>query len=167
MPLTELEDRQAAESWSAEEEMVIKTIQQTECVSRPEAIRRMQRRKKASRWAAGGTSPGREGILGSGRRCWNPRCTKGEDGGRGSLAHLRADARYCGAACKKAVQRSLNRQNRVSNRQCLCGFKGGQIGGLVPSHQVNESVRRTGTAGLKGTKAKMVQPRRLAIGGFE
>jgi hypothetical protein len=108
MPLTELEDRQAAESWSAEEEMVIKTIQQTECVPRPEAIRRMQRRKKVSRWAAGGTSPGCEGILGSGRRCWNPRCTKGEDGGRGSLAHLRADARYCGAACKKAAQRSLN-----------------------------------------------------------
>ncbi len=112
MPLSET-------AWSEAEELIITAIRQTESVPRAEAIRRMQRRKKASRQ--------RVTASGAGRLCRNPRCTRGDDGGPGSLAHLRADARYCNASCKKAVQRSPNRQNRPSNRQCLCGSKGGQI----------------------------------------
>ncbi len=62
------------------------------------------------------------------RYCHNPRCPNGENGRPTSLAHLRADARYCGPTCKKAAQRSPNREKQASNRQCLCGSKGGQVG---------------------------------------
>ena len=124
-----------AAGWSDEEELVIVTIQQAESVPRAEAIRRMQRRKKASRSAAGSTGFRREGVLGPGRLCRNPRCTRGDDGGPGSLAHLRADALYCDDACRMAAQRSPNRPNRPSNRQCLCGFKANKSGSLVPPHQ--------------------------------
>jgi hypothetical protein len=126
MQPTEAQNRQTAQSWSVEEELTITTIQQTESVPRPEAIRRMQRRKHASR------------RLATGRVCRNPRCTKGEDGGPGSLAHLRADARYCNATCKKAVQRSSNHRNRASNRQYLCGSKRGQSGSVVPPLHADE-----------------------------
>jgi hypothetical protein len=113
MQINEEQNRQVSPmGWSAEEELFIETIQRTEFVQRPEAIRRMQRRKHASRRLAARCS------------CRNPRCTRGEDGGAGSLAHLRADALYCNAACKKAGQRSLKRKNRASNRQYLCGSKG-------------------------------------------
>lgn len=63
--------------------------------------------------------------------CQNPNCPNGEDGQPASLAHLRADALYCNRACQKAAQRSPNRQNRASNRQCLCGSKGDKSGGMV------------------------------------
>jgi hypothetical protein len=124
MQLTEAQSARAAESWSAEQELIIATIQQAESVPRAEAIRRMQRRKKASRPVLDRPVPTTQ------RLCRNPRCTRGDDGGPGSLAHLRADALYCNATCKKAVQRSPKRQNRPSNRQCLCGSKRGQFGSL-------------------------------------
>jgi hypothetical protein len=66
---------------------------------------------------------GRETVLATERLCRNPQCTRGDDGGPGSLAHLRADARYCDDTCKKAGQRSLRRENEPSNRQCLCGSR--------------------------------------------
>ena len=135
MSLVEAKDQQIAQSWSAEEELTIATIQQTESVPRPEAIRRMQRRKKMSPLTIALTSLNRGAVLATGRRCRNLRCSKGDDGGPGSLAHLRADARYCDATCKKAVQRSSKLRNRASNRQCLCGSKRGQSGSLVPPHQ--------------------------------
>jgi len=257
MSLVEAKDQQSAQSWSAEQELIIKTIQQAESASRAEAIRRMQRRKKAShlavdrpwyaarlfdwwlldfsipvrggdehlmlaipiggrrrggfvslespkdvdhaaerlkgnagfpnvriecsrergayhevRWgeneplitkrsdqtevqitqhrAAGeffGYSDlairaflleqfGRETVLATERLCRNPRCTRGEDGGPASLAHLRADALYCDATCKKAGQRSSNRQHRSSSRQGLCGPKGDKIDSLLlPPYQ--------------------------------
>lgn len=47
MPLIEAHGGQTALSWSAEEELTSKPIQQTEAV--PRAAARMQRRKKASR----------------------------------------------------------------------------------------------------------------------
>ena len=119
MHLAEAQSVQIAESWSAEEELTITAIKQTESVSRSEAIRRMQRRKKLSPLATALKSLNQGAALGSGRLCRNPRCTRGEDHGPGSLAHLRADAQYCNTACKKAFQRSPNRENRVSNRQCL------------------------------------------------
>jgi hypothetical protein len=117
--------------WSAEEELVISTIQQRESVPRPEAIRRMQRRKKASRMATLLTSSKRVAAPAAGRMCRNPRCTRGDDGGPASLGHLRADALYCDATCKKAGQRSPNRQNRPSNRQCSRGPKGDKSGSLL------------------------------------
>jgi hypothetical protein len=129
VPKTEAE---SAEAWSADEERTIKTIQQAESVPRAEAIRRMQRRKKISHSVAALTSLKRRAMFAIDRMCRNPRCTKGEDGGPRSLTHLRADARYCDATCKKAVQRSLNRQNRTSNHQSLSGSKRGQFGSLVP-----------------------------------
>ncbi len=121
MPPTETQGIQSIQSWSAEEESIIATIQQTESVPRAEAIRRMQRRKKSSTPLVG-----RSAAPITQRSCRNPRCTRGEDGSPGSLAHLRADALYCGATCKKAVQRGARRQNQPSNRQCLCGSKRGQ-----------------------------------------
>ena len=133
MQLTDSQSRQNAQSWSTEEELTIITIQQTESVSRSEAIRRMQRRKKLSPLATATKSLNRAAALGSGRLCRNPQCTRGEDHGPGSLAHLRADALYCNAACKKAAQRSPNRQNRGSNHQCLCRSKGDKNGSLRPS----------------------------------
>jgi len=63
---------------------------------------------------------GRDTVLAAERLCRNPRCTRGDDGGPGSLAHLRADARYCDDTCRKAGQRSLRRENGASNRRCLC-----------------------------------------------
>jgi hypothetical protein len=124
--------------WSSEEEQIIAAIQQTESVPRIEAIRRMQRRKKSGRSRFAGlracsvqTGPGRQAE----RLCRSPRCTRGDDGGPASLAHLRANARYCDATCKKAARRSRRLGNPTTNRQCLCGSKGGQIGPLVhPYH---------------------------------
>jgi len=244
MRVSEVQSRQSPDAWSADEELIIATIQQTESVPRAEAIRRMQRRRKRSFLAVdrawymtrlddlwllnfsiplssgdgcfflavpiggrrrGGLVPfaspktaeqaaeklrskaafpnvriersrqggtchevwwgedkpaisesdnqiedriaehraageffgysdseirafllnqfGREPVLAAERLCRNPRCTRGDDGGPGSLAHLRADARYCDDTCKKAGQRSLRRENGASNGQCLCGSK--------------------------------------------
>ena len=135
MPFAETPCARAEESWSGEEELTIRTIQQAESVPRAEAIRRMQRRKKASRFVAD-----RPAVPTTERLCRNPRCTRGDDGGPESLAHLRADALYCNATCKKAVQRGSNRQNRPSNRQCLCGSKRGQIGSLRSPYGADEHV---------------------------
>ena len=134
MQLTEAQSAQTAQSWSAEEELIINTIQQAESVPRAEDIRRMQRRKKASHLA----SFRQETVPAPGRLCRNPRCTRGDDHGPASLAHLRADARYCGAACKKAVQRKPGLRNQASHRQCLRGSKRGQIGSLLSPHQPEE-----------------------------
>ena len=116
------ETQSRAPSWSEEEELTIRTIQQAESVPRIEAIRRMRRRKKAASslpvWLAGPTTA---------RLCRNPRCRRGDDGGPGSLAHLRADARYCNDACTKAGQRSLKGENEPSNRQYLSGCKRDKI----------------------------------------
>jgi hypothetical protein len=133
------------DTWSDEEERTIRMIQQAECVPRMEAIRRMQRRKQASRFPLF-QSRLTENVRrepSRGRVCRNPRCTRGDDGGPGSLAHLRADARYCGAACKKAVQRSPKLENQASNPQCLCGSKRGQFGPLVPQAKENEPAKKT------------------------
>jgi hypothetical protein len=121
--------------WSDEEELIISTIQQTDSVSRPEAIRRMQRLKKSSRW----TSFRKETVLAGGRLRRNSRCTRGDNGGPGSLAHLRGDALYCDDACKKAAQRSPNRQKQPSNSQCLCGSKRDKNGSQLSPHQPGES----------------------------
>lgn len=51
-----------------------------------------------------------EARMPQGRVCQNPRCRRGDGGGPGSLAHLRADAVYCNTTCKKAVQRRSNRE---------------------------------------------------------
>ena len=93
--------------WSDEEELIIATIQRTDSVPRPEAIRRMQRLKKSRRWGSFRSKV----VLAGGRLCRNPECTRGDDGGPGSLAHLRADALYCDDACRMAAQRSPNRLN--------------------------------------------------------
>lgn len=69
------------------------------------------------------------------RLCRNPCCTRGDDGGPGSLGHLRADALYCDDACRMAAQRSPNRQNQPSNSQCLCGSKANKSGSLVVPHE--------------------------------
>jgi len=122
MQLAEGQSTQTAPSWSADEELMIKTIQQAESVPRAEAIRRMQRRKHASR------------RLATRRLCRNPRCTRGDDGGPGSLAHLRADALYCDDACRMAAQRTPKPEKRASNRQCLCGSKANKSDSLVPPH---------------------------------
>ena len=120
MQLDEAQNRKLSPmGWSAEEELVIATIQQNESVPRPEAIRRMQRRKMKSRMATNRTSSMRDAAPAPGRVCRNPRCKRGDNQGPGSLAHLRADALYCNATCKKAGQRSLKLKNRASNRQCL------------------------------------------------
>jgi hypothetical protein len=119
MHLAEAQSAQTAQSWSAEEELIIKTTQQIESVTRAEAIRRMQRRKKTSSLSLTRPRFEQESRRAALRLCRNPRCTRGDDGGPGSLAHLRADALYCGDTCKKAAQRSPNRENWASNRQCL------------------------------------------------
>jgi hypothetical protein len=116
--------------WSEEEESIIATIQQTESVPRPEAIRRMQRRKKLSPSDAALTTKRPTGLA-TGRLCRNPRCTRGDDRGPGSLAPLRADALYCNTTCKKAALRSLKHKNRTSNRQCLCGSRGDKFSSLL------------------------------------
>ena len=145
MPLKveQIRESPVTSGWSAEEELVIATIQATESVPRPEAIRRMQRRKKTSGWE----SFRRETVLAAGRVCRNPQCTRGGNGGPGSLTHLRADALYCDATCKKAGQRSPNRQNQPSNRQCLCGSKGDKNGPLLSLHHPEESAPQIASNG--------------------
>ena len=133
MQLAKAQSAQSAQSWSAEEELIIATIHQAESVPRAEAIRRMQRRKKASRLVAESSA-----VPSTQRLCRNPRCTRGDDGGPRSLAHLRADALYCNATCKKAVQRSPKRPNRRSDRQFLCGCKRGQFGSLRSTYSADE-----------------------------
>jgi hypothetical protein len=134
------------DTWSDEEERIIRTIAQAECVPRMEAIRRMQRRKRASRFPLFQPRP-------TGRVCRNPRCSRGDDGGPGSLAHLRADARYCGATCKKAVQRSPKLENQASNPQCLCGSKRGQFSSLVPQAKEMSLQRKQCTYGFRSILA--------------
>ena len=51
MTLAEAQSRQSAQSWSAEEKLIITTIQHVESVPRAEALRRIRRRKKASHLA--------------------------------------------------------------------------------------------------------------------
>jgi hypothetical protein len=126
MRLAEVKRLQSANAWSTEEEQTIAAIQQTESVLRTEAIRRMQRRKKASRsLALRLAAPTMQH-----RVCRNPRCARGDDGGPGSLAHLKADALYCNDACRMAGQRSPSRRNRTSDRQCLRGSKANKFGSL-------------------------------------
>jgi hypothetical protein len=133
MQVAEALGEQAAQAWSAEEERNITTIQQTESVPRAEAIRRMQRHKKAARaLMQRSTAPSTQ------RLCRNPRCTRGDGGGPGSLAHLRADALYCNATCKKAGQRSSKRLNRPSDRQYSCGAKGDKFGSLRSPYGADE-----------------------------
>jgi len=126
---------ESADTWSADEELTIAAIQEADSVSRAEAIRQMQRRKKAASslpaWLARPTTT---------RLCRNPRCRRGDDGGPGSLAHLRADARYCDDTCKKAGQRSLRRENESSNRQYLRGSKRDKADSLAPSYCQEEHV---------------------------
>ena len=135
MKLTETHNREVAHltCWSAEDESNITAIQQAESVPRAEAIRRMQRRKKTStsvlEWPA---------VPRSRRLCQNPRCRRGDDGGAGSLAHLRADALYCGDACRMAAQRSPNRQHVPSNRQYLCGSKPNKFGTMLAPYMADE-----------------------------
>ena len=152
MQTTEPQSRQSVDTWSAAEERTIRTIQQTESVPRAEAIRRMRRRKLDDlkgriRPLSEGTGDHGNGTSTAPRRsrmCRNPRCTRGDDGGPGSLAHLRADALYCNATCKKAVQRSPKLENKTSNPQCLCGSKRGQMGSLVPPYQESASGPQNG-----------------------
>ena len=59
--------------------------------------------------------------------CQNPECPNGKAGQPGSLALMRAGARYCNAVCRRAAQRVLNPQNRPSNRRYLCGNKRGSF----------------------------------------
>src|SRR5215469_4492682 len=61
--------------------------------------------------------------------CQNPQCPNGEGGQPGSLALMRADARYCNAVCRRAAQRVLTAQNRPSNRRYSCGNKRGSLAG--------------------------------------
>ena len=122
--------------WSEEEELIIATIQRSESVPRAEALRRMQRRKTTLGW----TSFKRETVLAARRLCRNSRCSRGDDGGPGSLAHLRSDALYCDDACRMAARRGPNRQNRSSNRQCSCGSKANKNGRLLSLHHPEESV---------------------------
>jgi hypothetical protein len=107
------------------------------------------RRKKASRQPVT--------TSGAGRLCRNPRCTRGDDGGPGSLTHLRADALYCDDTCKKAGQRSPNRQNRPSNRQYLCGSKGDKFGSLAHPYQPEQCLAqnaRNRNHGLQTVRAE-------------
>ena len=138
MHLAEAQSAQTAQSWSAEEELIIKTTQQTESVTRAEAIRRMQRRKKTSSLSLARPRSEQESRRAALRLCRNPRCARGDVGGPGSLAHLRADALFCGDTCKKAAQRSPNRENRGSNRQCLRGSKGDKSGSVALPLNANE-----------------------------
>jgi hypothetical protein len=136
------QSRQCAKAWSADEERTIKNIQQTESVPRPEAIRRMQRRKQTSSFSVPRPRSEQESLRAALRLCRNPRCARGDDGGPGSLAHLRADALYCGDTCKKAAQKSLNRENRPSNRQCLRCSKGDKSGSLLlPPTNMDEALK--------------------------
>jgi hypothetical protein len=85
---------------------------------------------------------GRGVVLAAERLCRNPQYIRGDDGGPGSLAHLRVDARYCDDTCKKAGQRSLRRENEASNRQCLCGSQRDKSGSLAhPITTKNERLK--------------------------
>jgi hypothetical protein len=140
--LTEAQSQPDAHAWTAEEELIIATIQQTESVPRAEAIRCMQRRKKASRPVA--ESPA---VPTTQRLCRNPRCRRGEDGGPGSLAHLRADALYCNATCKKAGQRSLNAKIGLRIASIHAGLKGtNSVLCGHPTAPVNMSLKRPAIA---------------------
>lgn len=96
--------------WTDREESVIAEISEREGVPRPEAIRRMRRRRlddlKGRICSLAELGIDETSVQPMPRRCRNPRCTRGDDGGRGSLLHLRTDARYCDDACRKAVRRS-------------------------------------------------------------
>jgi Family of unknown function (DUF6302) len=261
MQRAEAQSRQSLEAWSADEELIITTIQRAESVPRAEAIRRMQRRKKASRSAAdrswhaarladlslldfsipvrtgedkfmlavpvGGTRRGgfvslgdrrdaeaaaerltgqagfpnvrieissrsnklhvvrwgedeptcvegtfsveaqiagykaagkffgysdsairaflleqfgRDAVLATERLCRNPRCTRGDDGGSGSLLHLRGDALYCDNTCRMAAQRCPKRENEASDRQYSCGSKAHKFGSLRSPFGADEHV---------------------------
>jgi len=59
--------------------------------------------------------------------CQNPECPNGKGGQPGSLALMRAGARYCNGVCRRAAQRVLNPQNRPSNRHYLCRNKRGSF----------------------------------------
>ena len=61
--------------------------------------------------------------------CQNPECPNGEGGQPGSLALMRADARYCNAVCRRAAQRVLTAQNQPPKRRYLCGNKRGSLAG--------------------------------------
>ena len=61
--------------------------------------------------------------------CHNPHCPNGEGGQPGSLALMRAGARYCNAVCRRAAQRVLTSQNRPPNRRYSCGNKRGSLAG--------------------------------------
>jgi hypothetical protein len=128
-----------AESWSPAEEQIIAAIQQAEAVPRAEAIRRMRLLKlddlrgriRRLFEAAGDRTRGPGRAPGRWRVYRNALCVRGDDGGPGSLTHLRADAVYCNDACRMAARRSPKPQNWASNRQCLCGSKPNRIGSLV------------------------------------
>lgn len=127
--LAETQNAQTAHGWSTREERIIAAIQQSESVPRAEAVRRMRRRKLDD--LKGRIRPLAEVIGDPGLRiCRNPTCTRGDNGESGSLDHLRVDALYCDAACKKAAQRSPKREKRSSDRQCLCGLKGDKTASL-------------------------------------
>jgi hypothetical protein len=73
MSLDEKQNRQLlAMEWSAEEKLIIATIQQAESVPRPEAIGRKQRRKKLSHLATALTSLKRGTKVATGHLCRNP-----------------------------------------------------------------------------------------------
>ena len=84
-------------------------------------------------WLANNRAAVYRQLLGQGKPergfCQNPQCPNGEGGQPGSLALMRADARYCNAVCRRAAQRVLTSQNRPSNRRSLCGNKRGTFTG--------------------------------------
>ena len=61
--------------------------------------------------------------------CQNPECPNGKAGQPGSLALMRAGARYCNAVCRRAAQRVLTAQNQPPKRRYLCGNKRGSLAG--------------------------------------
>ena len=87
--------------------------------------------------------------------CQNPQCPNGEGGQPGSLALMRAGARYCNAVCRRAAQRVLTAQNRSSNRRYLCGNKRGSLAGNT--FRVN-SRKNTLFDGLDRLPGRFLQP---------
>lgn len=81
---------------------------------------------------------GRDAVLAAERLCRNLRCTRGDDGGPRSLAHLRADALYCNDACRKGAERSPKRENQTPNRLYLCGSKPDNLGSLADPYYADE-----------------------------
>jgi hypothetical protein len=146
--VAEVQNRQSPEAWSANEERTIRAIQQAESVPRAEAIRLMRRRKLDD--LKGRIRPLSEatGVHGDrinakpcrSRTCRNPKCTRGDDGGPGLLAHLRANALYCNDACRKAAERSPKPTNQASNHQCSCGSKADNLGALA--HPITTNNKR-------------------------